>query len=146
MKRILWFLFTGACKLQAVSIESKLEAKQEWAYLEWQKTVKSVEKWLKAHNFEGDVETEAKSRVKYTLPGPMTIMDCTHDTFYGKEKKRELIDDLLEIINKEILSLAKHGCKYIQLDEPVLMRYPENAESYGIQDAGKCFKGTYNTV
>ena len=124
-----------------MSIESKLEAKEEWAYLEWQKTVKSVEKWLKAHNFEGDVEAEAKSRVKYTLPGPMTIMDCTHDTFYGEDKKRELIDDLIGIINKEILSLAKHGCKYIQLDEPVLMRYPENAESYGIQDAGKCFKG-----
>ena len=65
--------------------------------------MKAVEKWLKNQNFDGDVEKEAKSRVKYTLPGPMTIMDCTMDSFYGSDKKKELIDDLIGVINKVII-------------------------------------------
>jgi len=131
----------GACDLKAISIESKIESGDDWAYIEWQRTVKAVEKWLKNQNFDGDIESEAKSRVKYTLPGPMTIMDCTMDSFYGNDKKKDLIDDLIGVINKEILSLANHGCQYIQLDEPVLMRYPEDAINYGIEDAKRCFSG-----
>ena len=30
----------------------------------------------------------------------MTIMDCTQDSFYGEEKKKDLIDDLIGVINK----------------------------------------------
>ena len=71
----------------------------------------------------------------------MTILDCIKDQFYGEEKARDLIDDLIKIINHEILSLAKHGCKNIHLDEPVLMRYPEKALDYGVKDVIKCFEG-----
>ena len=71
----------------------------------------------------------------------MTILDCIKDQFYGEENSRGLIDDLIKVINQEILSLAKHGCKYIQLDEPVLMRYPEDAIGFGIEDAKRCFAG-----
>ena len=88
-----------------------------------------------------NLEEEARKRVKYTLPGPMTIMDCIIDQFYGEEKKKDLINDLIKVINQEILSLAKHGCQYIHLDEPVLMRYPENALEYGVKDVSRCFEG-----
>ena len=98
-----FFSKIGACDLKAISIESKIESGDDWAYIEWQRTVKAVEKWLKNQNFDGDVEKEAKSRVKYTLPGPMTIMDCTMDSFYGSDKKKELIDDLIGVINKVII-------------------------------------------
>ena len=33
----------------------------------------------------------------------MTIMDCTMDSFYGSDKKKELIDDLIGVINKVII-------------------------------------------
>ena len=46
-----------------------------------------------------------------SLTGPMTILDCIKDQFYGEENFRDLIDDLIKVINQEILSLAKHGCK-----------------------------------
>ena len=46
----------------------------------------------------------------------MTILDCIKDQFYGEEKARDLIDDLIKIINHDILSLANHGCKDIHLD------------------------------
>ena len=71
----------------------------------------------------------------------MTILDCTVDQFYGEDRKQELTDDLIKVINAEILSLVKHGCKVIQLDEPVLMRYPKQAIAYGIKDVQRCFEG-----
>jgi len=140
----------GACKLKAVSITSKLEAREEWAFKEFQQTVNSVKKWLEANKKADEVienlDEVARSRVKYTLPGPMTILDCTKDEFYGEDNVRDLIDDLIKIINREILSLAKHGCKNIQLDEPVLMRYPEKALDYGVKDVIKCFEGLPDDV
>ena len=71
----------------------------------------------------------------------MRIIDLSQDQFYGDDKSRDLIDDLIRVINLEILSLAKHGCKHIQLDEPVLMRYPKKALEYGVTDVIKCFEG-----
>jgi len=138
----------GACHLKAVSVTSKLESTEEWAYKEWQKTVHSVKKWLQAKGDENieNLDEIAASRVKYTLPGPMTILDCIKDQFYGDDKSRDLIDDLIKVINLEILSLAKHGCKHIQLDEPVLMRYPEKALEYGVTDVIKCFEGLPDDV
>ena len=41
---------------------------------------------------------------------------------------------------QEILSLAKHGCQIIQLDEPVLMRYPDQAVGHGVADVARCFE------
>ena len=43
---------------------------------------------------------------------------------------------------KEILALVEHGCKIIQVDEPVLMRKPQEAIDYGVQDLAACFKGS----
>ena len=130
--------------MEAVSISAKLEPSEEWAYKEWQRTVQAVEKWLKNQGETEDLEMKARARVRYTLPGPMTILDCTCDQFYGEERRQEMIDDLIKVINTEILSLAKHGCKVIQLDEPVLMRYPEQALAYGIKDVQRCFEGNPN--
>jgi methionine synthase II (cobalamin-independent) len=89
--------FVGASSINAVSAVGKLEASEAYAFKEWQRTVNSVEKWLKAN---GQPVEDAKARVKYTLPGPMTILDCIADEFYGEDKQKELIDDLIAIINK----------------------------------------------
>ena len=40
------------------------------------------------------------------------------------------------------MALVEHGCKIIQVDEPVLMRKPQDAIDYGIEDLAACFKGT----
>ena len=73
----------------------------------------SVKKWLKANNKEnGELENLDKiaaSRVKYTLPGPMTILDCIKDQFYGEDKAREMVDDLIKIINHEISAISSCG-------------------------------------
>ena len=58
--------------------------------------------------------------VKYTLPGPMTIMDGSYNGYY--KDQRELAKDLVKILQREVLALAANGCTHIQLDEPVMMR------------------------
>ena len=77
--------------------------------------------------------------VKITLPGPMTITDSIADGFYNDDRK--LGQDLAASLNQEILSLAKAGCRYIQVDEPVFARKPSNALNYGIENLERCFDG-----
>jgi len=82
--------------------------------------------------------------VKITLPGPMTIMDSVADEFYGSE--RELARALAEALNFEISRLAQAGCQWIQVDEPVFVRYPESALSFGIENLERCFNGVNREV
>jgi len=77
--------------------------------------------------------------VKYTLPGPMTIMDGSYNGYY--KDQRELAKDLVKILQREVLALAANGCTHIQLDEPVMMRYPDKALEYGTSDAAAVFLG-----
>ncbi|CAH1272107.1 Hypp4774 [Branchiostoma lanceolatum] len=76
--------------------------------------------------------------VKITIPGPMTIIGSTANRFY--KDRKELSEALVSVINREVRALADAGCKYIQIDEPVMMREPEIAEEYGIEHVSKCFK------
>jgi 5-methyltetrahydropteroyltriglutamate--homocysteine methyltransferase len=77
--------------------------------------------------------------VKITMPGPMTITDTTVNLHY--EDEAALGADLAEAINAEILSLAEAGCRWIQVDEPVLARKPEAALAYGVDNLDRCFHG-----
>ena len=77
--------------------------------------------------------------VKITMPGPMTITDTTVDLHYGDEAK--LGADLAAAINAEIRRLAEAGCRWIQVDEPVLARKPEAALAYGVDNLDRCFHG-----
>ncbi|XP_035684785.1 5-methyltetrahydropteroyltriglutamate--homocysteine methyltransferase-like isoform X2 [Branchiostoma floridae] len=77
--------------------------------------------------------------VKITIPGPMTIIGSTANRFY--KDRKELSEALVWVINREVRALADAGCKYIQIDEPVMMRNPEIAEDYGIEHVTRCFEG-----
>ncbi len=44
-------------------------------------------------------------------------------------------------LNEEILALAKAGCTWIQVDEPVFARKPRKALDYGIENLERCFHG-----
>lgn len=77
--------------------------------------------------------------VKITLPGPMTIADTTANLAYDDEER--LGADLAAALNSEILSLAAAGCRWIQVDEPVLARQPARALRYGIGHLDRCFQG-----
>jgi len=77
--------------------------------------------------------------LKITLPGPMTITDSISDQYYANENT--LATDLANALNSEIRCLAEAGCLWIQVDEPVFARKPEDALAYGIENLERCFHG-----
>ena len=82
--------------------------------------------------------------VKFTLPGPLTIMDTTADCFYDDRPK--LNHDLAETVNREILALVEAGCTYIQVDEPLFARQVDDARAFGIEGLERCFHGVPESV
>lgn len=89
-------------------------------------------------------EAAANRPVKMTLPGPMTISDTTADVFYNDDAA--LARDLADALNGQVRALAEAGCRYIQVDEPIFARKPEQALSYGIETLERCFHGVPKEV
>ena len=77
--------------------------------------------------------------VKITLPGPLTIIDSTYNSYYDDERK--LAADLAAAINHEVCNLAESGCRWIQIDEPIFAREPEKALAFGVENLERCFYG-----
>jgi len=82
--------------------------------------------------------------IKMTLPGPITIIDTTANSFYGNE--RQLAFDLADALNVEVRALAAAGCKNIQVDEPVFARHVDTALDFGIACLERCFDGLPDDV
>ena len=84
------------------------------------------------------------SQIKFTLPGPLTIMDTTADYFYDDRPKLNTV--LAESINKEILALVEAGCRHIQVDEPLFARSVKDALDFGMEGLERCFHGVPKSV
>lgn len=82
--------------------------------------------------------------VKITVPGPVTIIDTTANTFY--ENDRELAFDLAAALNVEIRALAAAGCRHIQVDEPLFVRNINYALDFGVECLERCFDGVPDDV
>jgi 5-methyltetrahydropteroyltriglutamate--homocysteine methyltransferase len=68
--------------------------------------------------------------VKYTLPGPMTMVDTLHDAHYGSREK--LAFAFAEILNEEARAIAGVGIDVIQFDEPAFNVYFDEVRDWGI--------------
>src|SRR6266566_3834546 len=62
------------------------------------------------------LRTATGRRIKFTMPGPMTVVDTIHDAYYGSRAKLGLA--IASLINEEARELAAVGVDVIQLDEP----------------------------
>ncbi|HLX30625.1 MAG TPA: hypothetical protein VKV24_19270 [Casimicrobiaceae bacterium] len=82
----------------------------------------------------------AKGIAKIGLPGPSTVADCIADEHYGGDRKR-LAFDYADAIRSEVAALIEAGCKVIQFDDPVLLRYPDAANAWGLEALERCFAG-----
>ena len=85
------------------------------------------------------VHDRTDRRTKMTLPGPMTIIDSTVDSYYGDEES--LAMDLAGAICVEVQALAEAGCPVVQFDEPAFARYPSKTSDYGIRALEACLEG-----
>jgi 5-methyltetrahydropteroyltriglutamate--homocysteine methyltransferase len=89
-------------------------------------------------------QSVSSNPVKFTLPGPMTIMDTTSDCYYNDRQKLNSV--LASTVNKEVLSLVEAGCQYIQIDEPLFARNVNDALDFGMEGLERCFYGVPKQV
>lgn len=120
---------------------------------------KMVRRGIRADRYEADVPTitravrrvgsaqldeasfarrHTKRRLKVTLPGPMTIVDTVQDEHYGN--RRELALVFAQLIREEIASLEAVGVYVVQLDEPALNAYLDDAEDWGMEAIDACVR------
>jgi 5-methyltetrahydropteroyltriglutamate--homocysteine methyltransferase len=69
-------------------------------------------------------------KVKFTLPGPMTIVDTVADRHYGDRAK--LAYAFAELLNQEALALQADGVDIVQFDEPAFNVYMDEVATWGI--------------
>ena len=69
--------------------------------------------------------------LKFTLPGPMTIIDTIADAHYGDRVAMAMA--FADLLNEEARELAAAGVDVIQFDEPAFNVYMEEAAGWGIE-------------
>ncbi len=91
-------------------------------------------------------ETEARflrahtqRRIKFTLPGPMTIVDTVADRFYGDRVKMAFA--FAELLNQEALALRADGVDIVQFDEPAFNVYMDEAADWGVRALERAAQG-----
>ena len=72
-----------------------------------------------------------KRPLKFTLPGPMTIVDTIADAHYGDRVKMAFA--FAALLNEEARGLATDGVDVIQFDEPAFNVYMDAAAGWGIE-------------
>lgn len=69
-------------------------------------------------------------KVKYTLPGPMTMVDTLYDAHYKSREKLAWV--FAEILNEEAKAIAACGIDVVQFDEPAFNVYSDQVRDWGI--------------
>src|SRR6188474_916683 len=80
-----------------------------------------------------------KRKLKFTLPGPMTIVDTVADRFYGDRVKMAFA--FAELLNQEALALQADGVDIIQFDEPAFNVYMKEAADWGVKALERAAQG-----
>lgn len=75
--------------------------------------------------------THTARRLKFTLPGPMTIVDTVADAHYGD--RVALAMAFADLLNEEARELAAIGVDVIQFDEPAFNVYLDDVVGWGIE-------------
>ena len=98
----------------------------------------------RVHAMEAQLlRAHTKKKTKFTLPGPMTIVDTVADRFYGegKEGRIKMAMAFAELLNQEALALQADGIDIIQFDEPAFNVYMEDAAEWGVQALERAVQG-----
>ena len=94
----------------------------------------------RVHAFEARVaRTHTRRKLKFTLPGPMTIIDTIADRFYGDRVKMAFA--FAELLNEEAKALAADGVDLIQFDEPAFNVYMDEVNDWGIRALERAAQG-----
>jgi 5-methyltetrahydropteroyltriglutamate--homocysteine methyltransferase len=80
-----------------------------------------------------------RNKLKFTLPGPMTICDTIADAYYGK--RADMAMAFAEILNAEALELEALGVDVIQFDEPAFNVFVTDVKDWGIAALERAAQG-----
>lgn len=90
---------------------------------------------------------QTERRLKFTLPGPMTICDTIADGYYGSRPQMAMA--FAAILNEEARDLERAGVDVIQFDEPAFNVFTQDVRDWGIEalhraiDGLKCTTATH---
>ncbi len=92
------------------------------------------------HRMEAEAARASTSRtLKFTLPGPMTIVDTIADEHYGR--REDLAFAFAEALNAEALELQALGVDTVQFDEPAWNVYMPQVAEWGMSALERAAKG-----
>ena len=77
--------------------------------------------------------------IKWTLPGPMTMIDTLYDDHYRSREK--LAWEFARILNEEARELEAAGVDIIQFDEPAFNVFFDEANDWGIATLERAAEG-----
>ena len=94
----------------------------------------------RAHDVEARLLRSHTTRLtKFTLPGPMTIVDTVADRHYGDRVAMAMA--FAELLNQEALALEADGIDIIQFDEPAFNVYMKDAADWGVKALERAAQG-----
>ena len=85
------------------------------------------------------LRAHTQRKIKFTLPGPMTIVDTVADRYYGD--RVQLAMAFAGLLNQEALALQADGVDVIQFDEPAFNVYMEDAATWGVAALERAAQG-----
>ena len=86
----------------------------------------------RVHAMEAQLaRAHTRKKLKFTLPGPMTIVDTVADRYYGDKVKMAFA--FAELLNQEALALQADGVDIIQFDEPAFNVYFDEVRDWGVR-------------
>jgi 5-methyltetrahydropteroyltriglutamate--homocysteine methyltransferase len=86
----------------------------------------------RVHDMEAQTARAHTARkLKFTLPGPMTIADTIADRHYGDRTKMAFA--FADLLNQEARALERDGVDVIQFDEPAFNVFLDQVEGWGIE-------------
>jgi 5-methyltetrahydropteroyltriglutamate--homocysteine methyltransferase len=78
-------------------------------------------------------------KLKFTLPGPMTIVDTIADEHYGDRVTMAMA--FAGLLNEEARGLAADGVDVIQFDEPAFNVYMDEVKDWGVTALHRAIEG-----
>jgi 5-methyltetrahydropteroyltriglutamate--homocysteine methyltransferase len=85
------------------------------------------------------LRAQTQKPVKFTLPGPMTMVDTLYDNHYKSREK--LAMKFAAILNAEAREMDTAGVNVIQFDEPAFNVYMDEVRDWGIAALEKAAAG-----
>ncbi len=85
------------------------------------------------------VRASTRRKLKWTLPGPMTICDTVADAHYGR--RADMAMAFAAILNQEARTLADLGVDVIQIDEPAFNVFMQDVRDWGIAALDRAVQG-----